>query len=135
MRGKSIDVFNNGNLERDFTYIDDIIDGIVNLLEHSPLADPKWDRLKADPSTSFAPFRIFNIGNNKPVKLMDFIQILEKNIGKKANINFLPMQPGDVYSTFADISYLNNFIGFMPKTSIEKGLYEFVNWYRGHYNL
>ncbi len=126
---KPIKIFNNGNLERDFTYIDDIIDGIVKLINKPPQENSEWDRLKANPATSFAPYEIFNIGNNKPIKLLDFINVLEKCIGKEAIKEYVPMQEGDVYSTYADISSLNHSTGFQPSTSIEEGLKQFVRWY------
>lgn len=126
---KPIKIFNNGNLERDFTYIDDIIDGIVKLINKPPQENSEWDRLKANPATSFAPYKIFNIGNNKPIKLLDFINVLEKCIGKEAIKEYVPMQEGDVYSTYADISSLNQSTGFQPSTSIEEGLKQFVRWY------
>ncbi len=131
--GKPIQIFNHGDLERDFTYIDDIIDGIFNLIDNVPTENSDWDRKKSDPATSFAPYRIFNIGNNKPIKLMDFITVLEDEIGKKAVKEFVSMQEGDVYSTYADISSLNKLIGFQPKTSIEDGLREFVIWYKEYF--
>ncbi len=130
LEGKEIKVFNNGNLERDFTYIDDIVFAIEKLIDKTPKETPDWDRVKAEPSTSFAPYRVFNIGNNQPVKLLEFISTLEKLLGKEANKKFLPMQPGDVYSTYADISKLNNLIGYKPTTSIEEGLAKFVKWYK-----
>lgn len=133
IEGKTINVFNNGDLERDFTYIDDIVGGIIRLLNKVPSSNKNWDRKKAQPSTSFAPYRIFNIGNNKPVNLMNFINVLEESIGKKAKIKFLPMQPGDVYSTFADIKFLDDVIKFNPSTSIEEGLKYFVEWYKQYY--
>lgn len=133
LEGKTIDVFNQGNLERDFTYIDDIVDGIQRLMDKSPNIDLNWDREKADPASSFAPYRIYNIGNNHPVKLMHFISTLEKIIDKKAKINYLPMQLGDVYSTYADINRLNKLVGFEPQTSISSGLEKFVKWYMKFY--
>jgi UDP-glucuronate 4-epimerase len=133
LEGKEIKVFNNGDLERDFTYIDDIVNAIEKLIYKIPFAKPEWDRVKAEPSTSFAPYKIFNIGNNQPVKLMDFISTLENLLGKKANKKFLPMQPGDVYSTFADISKLNELIGYKPTTTIQQGLSKFVKWYNEYY--
>ena len=135
LEGKEINVFNNGNLERDFTYIDDIVNAIEKLLDKIPSETPNWDRVKAEPSTSFAPYRIFNIGNNHPVKLMDFISVLEKKLGKNAKKKFLPMQPGDVYSTYADISKLSELIGYQPRTSIEEGLDKFVKWYYNYYKI
>lgn len=130
LEGKPINVFNQGDLQRDFTYIDDIIEGIVKLLDKSPIENSDWDRENSDPSTSFAPYNIFNIGNNQPVNLMDFIRILEELLNKKAEINFMPMQDGDVYITYADISRLSKFIGFTPSTKIKEGLAKFVEWYK-----
>jgi len=132
---KPIKVFNNGNLERDFTYIDEIIEGIINLIGLPPLPNKNWERKKPDPATSFAPYRIINIGNNKPVKLMEFISTLEDLIGKKAIKKFVPMQPGDVYSTYADIVRLNKLTGYSPKTNIQTGLSKFVRWYRDYYKI
>ena len=133
MEDQPINVFNNGNLERDFTYIDDIIDGIVKLIDEIPALNPEWDRIKSNPSDSFAPYRVFNIGNNKPVKLMDFISSLEKCLDKKAKMIFLEMQLGDVLTTYADITALNKLVGFEPKTSIDEGLANFVSWYKEYY--
>ena len=131
--GKKIDVYNNGMLERDFTYIDDIIEGITRLLDKAPNENPDWDKQNADPASSFAPYRILNIGNNKPVKLMEFIHTLEELIGKNAIINFLEMQPGDVYSTYADIELLNQFVGYKTTTDLRVGLEKFVKWFRSYY--
>lgn len=128
-----IKIFNEGNLERDFTYIDDIVEGISRLLNKAPVENKDWDKLKADPATSFAPYKIFNIGNNQPVRLMDFISTLENKLGKKAIKEYLPMQPGDVYSTYADISNLNKYVDYKPVTSIDEGLEIFVNWYKNYY--
>jgi UDP-glucuronate 4-epimerase len=133
LEGKQIKVFNNGEMMRDFTYIDDIVEGIVRLLDKPPVANPEWDRQNPDPSSSYGPYKIFNIGNNEPVKLMDFIQTLERLLDKKANIEFLPMQPGDVQATFADVDDLKQAVGFNPSTSIEDGLREFVDWYKWYY--
>jgi len=132
---KPIKVFNNGNLERDFTYIDEIIEGVVNLIDLPPLPNKNWERQNPDPATSFAPYRIINIGNNKPVKLMEFISTLENVIGKKAIKKFVPMQAGDVYSTYADIVRLNKLTGYLPKTNIKTGLSKFVKWYRDYYKI
>lgn len=134
IEGRPIKIFNNGNLKRDFTYIDDIVEGIFRLLDKAPAKNDDWDRMKAEPATSFAPYRIFNIGNNKPVKLIEFINILEKEIGIEAKKKFLPMQQGDVYSTFANITALNDYVEFEPKTRIETGLEFFVNWYKEYYH-
>lgn len=133
LEGKQIKVFNNGEMMRDFTYIDDIVEGIVRLLDKPPVANPDWDRKNPDPSSSYAPYKVFNIGNNEPVKLMDFIQTLEKLLGKKANMEFLPMQPGDVKATFADIDDLKQAVDFNPSTPIEEGLKQFVEWYKEYY--
>ena len=127
---KTIKVFNNGDMRRDFTYIDDIVEGIIRLLDKPPVYNTGWDRAHPVPSSSYAPYKIYNIGNNKPIKLMDFIITLEKLIGKKAKIEFLPMQPGDVKETYADIADLHADVGFYPSTTIEEGLTHFVNWYK-----
>lgn len=114
VEGNTLKVFNNGDMSRDFTFIDDIVEGIIKLLDHPPKNNNNWDRKKPDPSSSYAPYKIYNIGNNNPVKLMEFIQILEKLIGKKAKVELLPMQPGDVKETYADITSLQKDVGFYP---------------------
>ncbi|MED3691858.1 NAD-dependent epimerase [Peribacillus butanolivorans] len=129
----TIRVFNNGDMRRDFTYIDDIVEGIIRLLDNPPIYNETWDRANPDPSSSYAPYKIYNIGNNNPIKLMDFINTLENLIGKKAKIEFLPMQPGDVKETYADISDLHADVGFYPATTVEEGLTHFVNWYNKYY--
>jgi UDP-glucuronate 4-epimerase len=131
--GTEINVFNNGDLERDFTYIDDIVWAIEKLIPLYPQSNENWDRLKSNPATSFAPYQIFNIGNNNPVNLMDFIKTIENEIGKKAKLKYLEMQPGDVYSTYADISLLNSYTGYQPQTSIQVGLKKFVEWYQEYH--
>jgi len=131
--GKPIDVFNSGRMKRDFTYIDDIVDGVMRVLLKIPVPNTNWDGANPDPGTSYAPYRLYNIGNNNPVELMHFIKILEQCIGKKANMNMLPMQPGDVTATFADIDDLCKDTGFKPNTPIEKGLEYFVDWYKSYY--
>lgn len=128
--GNTIQVYNNGDMLRDFTFVDDIVEGIVKLLDHPPIADSNRN---LDPSTSHAPYKIYNIGNNSPVRLMDFIKTLEKLIGKKAKIEFLPMQPGDVKVTYADITDLQKAAGFSPATPLEKGLSHFVDWYKKYH--
>ncbi len=133
LAGTPIDVFNNGLMRRDFTYIDDIIEGIVRVSDAPPAANPQWDRTCPDPGTSYAPYRIYNIGNNKPVELMYFIETLEQCLGKKAVINLLPIQPGDVPETCADVDDLMRDVGFKPSTSIEDGIARFVEWYRSYY--
>ena len=134
IEGNPIKVFNHGDMSRDFTYIDDIVEGIVKLLHQPPKQQDGWNREKPDPSSSYAPFKIYYIGNNNPVKLLDFIQILEEKIGKKAKMVFLPMQPGDVKTTYADITDLQKDAGFSPSTALEKGLESFVNWYKEYHH-
>ncbi|WP_195743612.1 NAD-dependent epimerase [Bacillus cereus] len=133
IENNTIRVFNNGDMRRDFTYIDDIIEGIIRLIGNPPKYNEKWDKANPNLSSSYAPYKIYNIGNNIPIKLMDFIHILEKLIGKKAKIEFLPMQPGDVKETYADISDLQADLGFQPSTTIEEGLNQFVNWYNRYH--
>ena len=133
LEGRSIDVFNHGRMQRDFTYIDDIIEGVVRVLDHIPCQDPSWNAEMPDPATSAAPYRVYNIGNNHPVELGRFIEVLEECLGKKAVKNFLPMQPGDVIATSADVADLADAVGFRPDTSIENGIARFVDWYRAYY--
>ena len=133
--GEPIEIFNHGNHSRDFTYIDDIVEGVVRVLDKVPAADPTWDPLRPDPATSSAPYRIYNIGNNRPVALMDFIACIEKSLGKKAVRKKKPLQPGDVLDTHADVTALEKAIGFAPRTSIEDGVAKFVEWYRAYYNV
>ncbi|MDY0855115.1 NAD-dependent epimerase [Bacillus thuringiensis] len=129
----TIKVFNNGDMKRDFTYIDDIVEAIIRLLDNAPIYNERWDTANPDPSSSYAPYKIYNIGNNNPIKLIDFINILEKLIGKKARIEFLPLQQGDVKETYADISDLQADVGFYPSTTIAEGLTQFVNWYNKYH--
>jgi len=135
LEGKPIDVFNNGKMKRDFTYVDDITEGITRLLPAVPKGNPAWNGENPDPATSFAPYRIYNIGNNKPVELLHFIEVLESKLGKVAVKNFLPMQDGDVPETFANIDDLMNDVGFKPSTPIEDGIGNFVNWYKEYYKI
>lgn len=135
LEGKPIDVFNNGKMRRDFTYVDDIVEGIVRLLPVVRKGNPTWRGENPDPATSFAPYKIYNIGNNKPVELLHFIEVLESNLGKKAVKNFLPLQDGDVPETFADVEDLMNDVGFKPETSIETGIKNFVTWYKQYYRI
>lgn len=128
-----IDVYNEGRMERDFTYIDDIVEGIVRVMDRTPAPDPAWEGNHPDPATSFAPYKIYNIGNNQPVALLDFIATLEKSLGKKAKLNLLPMQPGDVPATYANVDDLMADVGFKPATPIEEGIRRFVDWYREYY--
>jgi UDP-glucuronate 4-epimerase len=135
LEGSPIDVFNQGNMRRDFTYIDDIVEGIVRLLPKAPSGDPHWNGNTPDPASSFAPYKIYNIGNNKPVDLLSLIETLEKALNKKAIRNFMPMQPGDVAETFADIDELERAVQFKPSTSIEAGIEKFVDWYLDYYQI
>lgn len=135
LEGRPIDVFNNGNMERDFTYIDDIIEGVFRLLDHLPRANPEWNGDHPDPATSYCPWRLYNIGNNSKEKLMRYIEVLEECLGKKAEKNFLPMQAGDVSATYADVEDLVREINFKPNTSIEAGVRNFVAWYREYYGV
>jgi len=130
---RPIDIFNNGNMFRDFTYIDDIVEGVVRVLDNPAVSNSDWDGNSPDPASSYVNYRIYNIGNNKPVKLMDFIEQIEFALGKKAIKNYLPMQPGDVEATYADISELEAAVGFRPDTSIEDGIDKFVCWYQDYY--
>lgn len=135
IEGNPIKVFNHGKMERDFTYIDDIVEGIVKLIPYAPQSNPEWDEAADSTSESFAPYKIYNIGNNKPVQLMKFINVLEEKIGKEAVKVYMDMQPGDVHRTYADVSDLERDIGFKPSTSIEEGLGKFVDWYKEYYNV
>jgi UDP-glucuronate 4-epimerase len=135
LEGQPIDVYNQGRMKRDFTYIDDIIEGVCRVMERIPAPDPRWRADCPDPASSFAPYRIYNIGNNRPVELLHFIDILEKNLRMKAGKNFLPMQPGDVPETYADVDELAADVGFRPKTPIEEGIKNFVTWYRDYYKV
>ena len=128
-----IKVFNNGDLQRDFTYIDDIVEGVVRVMEKIPEPNPDWDGDNPDPSSSPAPYRLFNIGNNNPTPLMEFIEAIEKALGKKARKDFLPMQPGDVRATYADVEDLSATTGFKPDTPLENGIRNFIEWYRYYY--
>jgi UDP-glucuronate 4-epimerase len=133
LEGRTIEVFNHGAMRRDFTYIDDIVEGLVRVMDHIPQPDPSWDAALNDPATSSAPYRVYNIGNNQPVELGRFIEVLEECIGTKARKKFLPMQPGDVLVTYADVADLADAVGFRPETSIEDGIARFVDWYRNYY--
>lgn len=130
---KPIDVFNYGNHKRDFTYIDDIVEGVVRTLDHDATANPEWDSGNPDPGTSSAPYRLYNIGNQSPVELMRYIEVIEECVGKKATINKLPMQPGDVAETWADTQDLADDVGYQPIIPVEEGVAKFVEWYSGYY--
>jgi UDP-glucuronate 4-epimerase len=133
LHGRPIDVFNFGKMQRDFTYIDDIVEGVVRVMGKTPEPNPGWSGKAPDPGTSLAPYKIYNIGNNQPVELMRFIEALEQQLGRKAEKNMLPMQPGDVPATWADVDDLVHDVGFKPNTRIEEGLERFVAWYRSYY--
>jgi UDP-glucuronate 4-epimerase len=135
LEGKPIDVFNHGNMQRDFTYVDDIVEGVVRVLDRVPEPNPGYDAIAADPATSDAPYRVFNIGNNKPVPLLDFIGCIENALGKKAEKRLLPMQDGDVPATYANTDALNDCVGFMPGTDVQEGVNSFVTWYRAYYKV
>lgn len=135
LEGRPIDVFNHGVMQRDFTYIDDIVEGIIRVTDRPATPCPSWDSACPDPGSSFAPYRIYNIGNNHPVGLLKFIEIMEQQLGKTAHKNLLPMQAGDVPITFADLGDLTTELDFKPTTSVEEGIRAFVDWYRSYYCL
>lgn len=135
LEDRPIDVFNHGDMRRDFTYIDDIVEGVLRIADRIPKPDPSWSASNPDPATSFLPYRVYNIGNNHPEALLDVIGILEKSIGKQAIKKYLPMQPGDVVETYADVTDLTNAVGFSPSTPIEVGVPKFVAWYREFYGV
>ncbi|OGR20110.1 MAG: capsular biosynthesis protein CpsI [Desulfobacula sp. RIFOXYA12_FULL_46_16] len=133
LANEPIKVFNNGNMQRDFTYIDDIVEGVVRVMNTVPLADPEWSSDRPNPSTSCVPYKLYNIGNNQPVALMEFVGAIEKAIGKKALKEYLPLQAGDVPATYADVNDLIKDTGFKPSTPIAEGIQNFIDWYRDYY--
>jgi UDP-glucuronate 4-epimerase len=135
LEGKPIDVFNHGKMQRDFTYVDDIVEGVVRVLDRPPASDPNWSSQAPDPATSSAPYRVYNIGNHKPVALLRVIELLEQALGKKAEKHLQPLQPGDVPATYADVDDLVKHVAFKPDTPIEIGIRRFVEWYRGYYKI
>jgi UDP-glucuronate 4-epimerase len=135
LKGEPIKVFNFGKMRRDFTYIDDIVEGMVRLLDKPPSSNMSWSGDRPDPGSSLAPYKIYNIGNNQPVELMRFIEVLETKLGKKAEKNMMPLQPGDVPETYADVEDLVRDVGFKPDTAIEVGIERFVTWYREYYRV
>ena len=135
LEDKPIDVFNYGNMKRDFTYVDDIAEGVVRVIDNPPRGNPDWSGESPDPSSSKAPYKMYNIGNSNPVQLMEFIEAIEKSLGKKAEKNMLPIQPGDVPATWAEVSDLVRDMGYKPDTSIEVGIAKFVEWYREFYKV
>jgi UDP-glucuronate 4-epimerase len=134
LEGKPIDVFNNGHHQRDFTYVDDIAEGVVRASERIAEPNPNWDSKSPDPASSFAPYRLYNIGNNRPVQLLHYIEVIEEALGRKAIKNFLPLQPGDVPETFADIDDLVRDVGYRPATPVEVGVRRFVDWFCEYYS-
>ena len=135
LAGERIPVYNNGRMIRDFTYVDDIVEGVVRALDHPAAPDPRWSGEDPDPATSYAPYRVYNIGNNEPVLLLDCIAMLEESLGVKADMEFLPIQKGDVISTMADVSELERAVGFRPHTPLREGIGRFVEWYREYYKV
>ncbi|HWX21806.1 MAG TPA: NAD-dependent epimerase [Candidatus Binatia bacterium] len=135
LAGRPIEVFNGGKMQRDFTYIDDIVEGVIRVADRAAAPDPAWNGDEPDPGTSHAPYRVYNIGNNNPVELLYLIAVLEDCLGRKAQKRFLPMQPGDVPATCADVSDLTRDVGFKPSTSIEDGVRRFTDWYVDYYNI
>ncbi len=133
LEGETIQVYNHGDMQRDFTYVNDIVEGVFLSMEHIPKVNKDFDHYHTDPSSSSAPYRIFNIGNSKPVHLMDFIKAIETATGKKADMNLMPMQPGDIHTTYASTENLQKATGYNPITSIEEGITEFVKWYKEYY--
>ncbi len=135
LEGKPISIFNNGEMMRDFTYVDDITEGVVRIMNKPPKQDDSWSSSGSEISSSSAPYKIYNIGNNAPVKLIDFVEAIEKELGIKAIKDFLPLQPGDVPSTYANVSELVSAVGYKPSTSIRFGVHEFVKWYKMYYKV
>ena len=135
LAGKPIDVFNYGNHRRDFTYIDDIVEGVIRTLDQVAEPNTSWDGMSPDPATSKAPYRLYNIGSNNPVELLRYIEIIEACLGKKAEKNLLPLQPGDVPDTYANVDALVNDVGYSPSTTVEEGIAKFVSWYRDYYQV
>jgi UDP-glucuronate 4-epimerase len=134
LEGQPIQVFNHGNMVRDFTYVDDIVEGIVRVIDHPPAGNPDWSGQHPDPSTSRAPYKVYNIGNNNPVKLMDFIRAIEDKLGIEAKKDFLPIQPGDVPATYANVDDLVEDLGYKPETTIQEGINAFIDWYQAYFS-
>lgn len=135
LEGRPIEVFNYGKMQRDFTYIDDITEGVIRVIDKVPAPDPDWSGDSPDSATSYAPYKLYNIGNNNPVELMRFIEVLEDCLGKQAEKNLLPIQPGDVPATYADVDDLTADVGFKPSTTIGEGINKFVEWYKQYYKI
>ncbi len=135
LEGRPIDVYNHGRMQRDFTYVDDIVEGVIRVTDRIATPDPAYVSDAPDPATSSAPYRVFNIGNHQPVPLMEFIACIERALGRKATMNMMPMQDGDVPATYADVAALDRWVGFAPATPIEAGIAHFVDWYRDYYRV
>jgi len=135
LEGKAIDVFNHGKMRRDFTYVDDIVEGVIRVLDNTAKANPEWSGINPDPGSSKAPWKVYNIGNSSPVELMDYIGAIEKALGMEAKKNFMPLQDGDVPATFADVEDLVRDVGYKPDTSVEEGVAMFVKWYLDYYQI
>jgi UDP-glucuronate 4-epimerase len=135
LQGKPIKLFNHGKMRRDFTYIDDVVEAVVRLVEHAPKANPHWSGEAPDPGSSAAPWRVYNIGNNNPVELLEVVRLLEQAVGREAKRELLPMQPGDVPATYADVDDLMREVGFKPATPIAEGIARFVEWFRAYHRL
>ena len=135
LNGKPIKIFNEGNMSRDFTYIDDVVEGLMRVIDRPPESNTAWNSKNPDPASSIAPYRLYNIGNNTPVQLMDFIQAIENNLGIKAEKMMMPLQPGDVESTYADVSNLIQDFDYHPRTSVQEGINKFIAWYKSYYKI
>jgi UDP-glucuronate 4-epimerase len=135
LKGQPIDVYGGGQMQRDFTYVDDIVDGLLAAVDRPPTPNPAWDATHPDPATSAAPWRVLNLGASRKVELMRYIEVLEEKLGRKAEINFLPMQAGDVQATEADVTETREVLRYQPKVSVEEGVGRFVDWYRGYYGV
>jgi len=135
LEGRPIDVFNHGKMQRDFTFIDDIVEGVCRVVERVPVGEKGWSGADPDPGGSYAPYKIYNIGNNNPVELLQFIGVIEKGLGREARKNLLPIQPGDVPATYADVDDLMRDVGFRPATSIEDGIAKFLDWFKWYYKV
>jgi UDP-glucuronate 4-epimerase len=133
LNDRAIKVFNHGDMSRDFTYVDDIVEGVINVIDNPASSNPNWDASSPDPSSSSAPYKVYNIGNNEPVRLMDFIESIENKLGKVAEKNYMDMQPGDVQSTYADVKSLIDDMDYKPDTSINEGVSNFIDWYKEFY--
>ena len=135
LKNKPIQIYNAGKMLRDFTYVDDIVEGVAKAVNNVPESNSKWKQTTSDISSSSAPYKIYNIGNNEPVNLLDFVEAIENELNKKAIKEFLPMQPGDVVATYADIEDIKKELGYLPQTSIKEGIKNFINWYKDYYSI